>query len=93
MLDRRIESKHVIEGPPHRKCSILLRQTSFQAVAEPIYFLDCNEEGGRKFGVSLGWSEGDALGSSEVADAFLGKSRLRSDTRRDSARLSLEESL
>ncbi|KAJ9105544.1 hypothetical protein QFC19_003526 [Naganishia cerealis] len=41
-MTHRIESKHVIEGPPNRLCPILLRQTSFQAVQEPIYFLNPN---------------------------------------------------
>ncbi|KAJ9113629.1 hypothetical protein QFC22_005937 [Naganishia vaughanmartiniae] len=42
MPEKKIESKHVIEGPPHRLCPILLRQTSFQAVQEPIYFVNPN---------------------------------------------------
>ncbi|GGF43737.1 DUF1338 domain-containing protein [Aliidongia dinghuensis] len=33
-----IAPKAVIEGPPRRKCAILLRQTSFKALDEPIVF-------------------------------------------------------
>ena len=32
------EPKEIIEGPPRRRCPILLRQTSYKAVAEPIDF-------------------------------------------------------
>jgi uncharacterized glyoxalase superfamily metalloenzyme YdcJ len=35
-----IAPKAVIEGPPRRKCPILLRQTSFKALEEPIAFKD-----------------------------------------------------
>lgn len=38
MKDRGITPKAVIEGPPNRKCPILLRQTSFKALEEPVYF-------------------------------------------------------
>lgn len=31
--------KAIIEGPPRRRCPILLRQTSFKAIAEPIRFV------------------------------------------------------
>jgi len=34
-----IEAKASIEGPPHRRHSILLRQTSFTALSEPIRFV------------------------------------------------------
>jgi uncharacterized glyoxalase superfamily metalloenzyme YdcJ len=33
-----IQPKETIEGPPARKCPILLRQTSFKALTEKIYF-------------------------------------------------------
>lgn len=33
-----IEPKAIIEGPPRRRCPILLRQTSFKALQEPILF-------------------------------------------------------
>ena len=33
-----IEPKEVIEGPPKRRCPVLLRQTSFKALDEPIIF-------------------------------------------------------
>lgn len=38
MPRRGIAPKAVIEGPPRRKCPILLRQTSFKAIEEPIAF-------------------------------------------------------
>lgn len=33
-----IDPKAIIEGPPRRRCPILLRQTSFKALEEPIIF-------------------------------------------------------
>lgn len=39
MPERGITPKAVIEGPPPRKCPILLRQTSFKALQEQIAFL------------------------------------------------------
>ena len=38
MPDYGIEPKAVIEGPPKRKCPVLLRQTSFKALNETVYF-------------------------------------------------------
>lgn len=38
MPRRGIAPKAVIEGPPRRRCPILLRQTSFKALEEPIAF-------------------------------------------------------
>jgi uncharacterized glyoxalase superfamily metalloenzyme YdcJ len=38
MPERGITPKAVIEGPPRRACPILLRQTSFKALEEPIFF-------------------------------------------------------
>lgn len=38
MQARGIDAKAVIEGPPRRKCPILLRQTSFKALQEPVQF-------------------------------------------------------
>ncbi|CAL5872395.1 uncharacterized protein PFLUO_LOCUS6659 [Penicillium psychrofluorescens] len=38
MRDRNIPLKEYVEGPPKRKCPILLRQTSFKAIEEPIEF-------------------------------------------------------
>lgn len=40
MADFGIVPKAVIEGPPTRKCPILLRQTSFKALQEPVDFPD-----------------------------------------------------
>lgn len=39
MLDRGIDAKDVIEGPPRRRVPILLRQTSFKAMHEPLRFI------------------------------------------------------
>jgi len=41
-----ITPKAVIEGPPRRQCPILLRQTSFKALDEPIAFTDQAESRG-----------------------------------------------
>jgi uncharacterized glyoxalase superfamily metalloenzyme YdcJ len=38
MLNRNMNPKAVVEGPPRRRCDILLRQTSFKAIQEPISF-------------------------------------------------------
>ncbi|PST17461.1 DUF1338 domain-containing protein [Mesorhizobium plurifarium] len=37
-----IAPKAVVEGPPTRKCPILLRQTSFKALEEPVSFRDAD---------------------------------------------------
>ncbi|MFC6338060.1 DUF1338 family protein [Pseudomonas sp. CCM 7891] len=42
-----IEPKAFIEGPPKRRCAILLRQTSFKALEEAIAFADQNNMHGR----------------------------------------------
>jgi len=42
MIARGIKAKAVIEGPPRRNVPILLRQTSFQALEEPILFRDAD---------------------------------------------------
>lgn len=38
MPSRGITPKAVVEGPPTRKCPVLLRQTSFKALQEPVAF-------------------------------------------------------
>lgn len=40
MQDRGMPAKERIEGPPQRNCPILLRQTSFKALEEEVYFRD-----------------------------------------------------
>lgn len=40
MASRNIPPKDTIEGPPSRKCPILLRQTSFKALTEQVNFKD-----------------------------------------------------
>ncbi|MEH6444615.1 MAG: VOC family protein [Oceanospirillaceae bacterium] len=37
-------AKAVIEGPPQRKCPILLRQTAFLAIKEEVSFIDSNNQ-------------------------------------------------
>lgn len=48
MSARHITPKQIIEGPPKRACEILLRQTSFQALTEPIRFPDSSESGAHR---------------------------------------------
>ncbi|MGB6231167.1 MAG: VOC family protein [Litorimonas sp.] len=38
MRDAGLEAKAVIEGPPARHCPVLLRQTAFKALSEPVEF-------------------------------------------------------
>lgn len=38
MIDQGLPAKAVVEGPPRRNCPILLRQTAFKALNEPIRF-------------------------------------------------------
>ncbi|KAJ5692635.1 hypothetical protein N7462_002058 [Penicillium macrosclerotiorum] len=42
MVDRGMPAKDRIEGPPRRNCPILLRQTSFKALEETVYFRDAS---------------------------------------------------
>lgn len=44
MVERGIPAKERVEGPPRQKCGILLRQTSFKALREPVRFH--SDEGG-----------------------------------------------
>ena len=39
-IKNNIKAKAIVEGPPRRKCPILLRQTSFVAIAEQVTFSD-----------------------------------------------------
>jgi uncharacterized glyoxalase superfamily metalloenzyme YdcJ len=43
-LSKSFKAKEIVEGPPHRQCPILLRQTSFIALEEAVIFTD-GEEG------------------------------------------------
>lgn len=43
MRDHGMPAKERIEGPPKRQCPILLRQTSFKALEETVYFRDASE--------------------------------------------------
>ncbi|MBM3577170.1 MAG: VOC family protein [Alphaproteobacteria bacterium] len=45
MAARSLSPKSIVEGPPRRRCPILLRQTSFKARPEPVEFI---EEDGRR---------------------------------------------
>ncbi|OWV83284.1 VOC family protein [Rhizobium sp. R693] len=42
MPEHGIAPKAVVEGPPSRRCAILLRQTSFKALEEAVSFKDAN---------------------------------------------------
>jgi uncharacterized glyoxalase superfamily metalloenzyme YdcJ len=48
MIEQNIDAKAIVEGPPHRSCPILLRQTSFKALQEAVKFVD--EEGNHTAG-------------------------------------------
>ncbi|QJI12462.1 VOC family protein [Pseudomonas sp. ADAK22] len=50
MPGKGITPKAVIEGPPRRHCPILLRQTSFKALDEPIAFIDAKGSHSARFG-------------------------------------------
>lgn len=50
MPGKGITPKAVIEGPPRRNCPILLRQTSFKALDEPIAFTDAKGSHSARFG-------------------------------------------
>lgn len=43
MREAGLEAKETIEGPPKRYCPILLRQTAFKALAEPVKFKTGND--------------------------------------------------
>ena len=43
MLDHGMPAKERIEGPPKRLCPILLRQTSFKALEETVFFRDTSD--------------------------------------------------
>lgn len=43
MIDHGIDAKDVIEGPPRRNVPILLRQTSFKAMNEPLRFVSAEQ--------------------------------------------------
>jgi uncharacterized glyoxalase superfamily metalloenzyme YdcJ len=47
MIARGLPAKAIVEGPPRRSCPILLRQTAFKALNEPI-----------RFASAEGWTEG-----------------------------------
>lgn len=42
MIRQGLPAKERVEGPPPRECPILLRQTSFKALEEPVEFVDTN---------------------------------------------------
>ena len=50
MPGKGITPKAVVEGPPRRQCPILLRQTSFKALDEPIAFTDTKGSHSARFG-------------------------------------------
>ncbi len=42
MVAQNLNPKTIVEGPPRRDCLVLLRQTSFKAIEEPIVFAQAN---------------------------------------------------
>ncbi|MDO7383811.1 VOC family protein [Acinetobacter baumannii] len=50
MASRGITPKAVVEGPPRRRCPILLRQTSFKALQEQVIFTDQQGSHTARFG-------------------------------------------
>ena len=46
MISAGLPAKSVIEGPPQRRCPILLRQTSFKALTEEVIFKGSDERSG-----------------------------------------------
>ncbi|MEN8361449.1 VOC family protein [Acinetobacter baumannii] len=50
MASRGITPKAVVEGPPRRRCPILLRQTSFKALQEKVIFTDQQGSHTARFG-------------------------------------------
>ncbi|KWS43353.1 2-oxoadipate dioxygenase/decarboxylase HglS [Pseudomonas syringae] len=50
MPGKGITPKAVVEGPPRRQCPILLRQTSFKALEEPITFIGQSGSHSARFG-------------------------------------------
>lgn len=45
MPERGMDAKDVVEGPPRRRCAILLRQTSFKALKEVVRFTGADSAG------------------------------------------------
>lgn len=45
MPERGMDAKDVVEGPPRRRCAILLRQTSFKALKERVRFTGADSAG------------------------------------------------
>lgn len=50
MASRGITPKAIVEGPPRRRCPILLRQTSFKALQEQVVFTDQQGSHTARFG-------------------------------------------
>ncbi|WP_445000030.1 2-oxoadipate dioxygenase/decarboxylase HglS [Halomonas mongoliensis] len=73
-----IKPKAVIEGPPRRNCPILLRQTSFKALEEPIRF-SCRDQGTHTARFGEIEQRGIALTAEgrTLYDRLLGESRTR----------------
>jgi uncharacterized glyoxalase superfamily metalloenzyme YdcJ len=79
MKARGINAKDVIEGPPRRAVSILLRQTSFKALEEKVRFLDSEAGGSGTHAARFGEIEQRGL-------ALTPKGRALYDTLLDQAR-------
>lgn len=76
-LTPRIPPKDIIEGPPHRLCPILLRQTSFKALTEPILFAEFDSDDGE----GIVDDEVFAPGSASSLGSSLASSMARSSRR------------
>ncbi|CAJ0557565.1 unnamed protein product, partial [Mesorhabditis spiculigera] len=84
MPQKGITPKAVIEGPPRRKCPILLRQTSFKALQEVIAFTD--QDGSAKGSHTARFGEIEQRGA-----ALTPKGRALYDTLLNAARSELGE--
>ncbi|MET3927473.1 VOC family protein [Devosia sp. 2618] len=78
MPERGIVPKESIEGPPRRRCPILLRQTSFKALEEPVVFIDDDQRVGghtARFGEIEQRGAALTLKGRQLYDALLDRAR------------------
>lgn len=85
MFEVDMNPKAVIEGPPRRNCPILLRQTSFKALEETIYF-----SGQRHGSHAARFGEIEQRGIALTAEGRALYDRLLSKSRKDTAGLGHE---
>lgn len=86
MPESGIAPKAVIEGPPRRRCPILLRQTSFKALEEPILFA-----GDRPGTHTARFGEIEQRGIALTAEGRALYDRLLAESRKESAGLENHE--